>query len=47
MAWEKLQMIYLDPPFFTGKTFSLQAERSEEEGWKGNTKYVLTHQCLF
>ncbi len=41
---EKLQMIYLDPPFFTGKTFSYK-QKVGEEGWKGNPQYVLTHQA--
>jgi DNA modification methylase len=43
--WQgKLQMIYLDPPFFTGKTFSFR-QKIGREGWKGNSKYVLSHQA--
>lgn len=40
----KLQMIYLDPPFFTGKTFSYK-QKIGVHGWNGNTRYTLTHRA--
>ena len=37
---EKFQLIYLDPPFFTGQTFRYR-QRIGEEGWRGNTGYRI------
>ena len=43
--WQgKLQMIYLDPPFFTGNAFYFK-QRIGEKGWEGDTKYIITHQA--
>lgn len=44
-SWkEKFQIIYMDPPFSTGQTFRFQ-QRIGEEGWRGNSKYMLAHQA--
>jgi DNA modification methylase len=40
----KFQVIYMDPPFFTGQTFQFK-QRVGEEGWRGNNKYILSHQA--
>ena len=34
----------MDPPFFTGKNFSFK-QRVGDEGWRGNPKYILSHQA--
>lgn len=41
---EKLQLVYLDPPFFTGKNFTFR-QRVGEEGWRGNQKHLIVHQA--
>lgn len=41
---QKLQMIYLDPPFFTGKNFSFK-QKIGERGWSGDMRYTLTHHA--
>jgi DNA modification methylase len=41
---EKFQVIYMDPPFSTGQTFRFQ-QRIGEEGWRGNSKYMLAHHA--
>ncbi len=41
---EKIQVIYLDPPFFTGKNFSFR-QRVGNEAWQGNSKHVISHQA--
>jgi site-specific DNA-methyltransferase (adenine-specific) len=40
----KIQVIYLDPPFFTGKKFSFR-QKIGNEAWQGNSKHVITHQA--
>ena len=41
---EKIQVIYLDPPFFTGKKFSFR-QKIGNEAWQGNTKHVINHHA--
>jgi DNA modification methylase len=41
---DKFQVIYLDPPFFTGQAFRFQ-QRIGEEGWRGDIRYMLPHRA--
>ncbi|HCS72781.1 MAG TPA: hypothetical protein DIW17_02765 [Clostridiales bacterium] len=41
---EKIQLIYLDPPFFTGKKFSFR-QKIGKEGWQGSSKHIISHQA--
>lgn len=38
----KVQLIYMDPPFFTGQTFKYQ-QRIGSKGWKGDRNYIVSH----
>jgi site-specific DNA-methyltransferase (adenine-specific) len=38
----KIQLVYMDPPFVTGQLFKFQQPMGAE-GWKGNRKYLITH----
>ncbi|HHY83539.1 MAG TPA: site-specific DNA-methyltransferase [Clostridiales bacterium] len=41
---EKLQTIYLDPPFFTGQAFSFK-QKIGEKGIKGDSRHIITHEA--
>ena len=41
---QKIQVIYLDPPFFTGQNFQFQ-QRIGESGWQGNMKSIIAHKA--
>lgn len=41
---EKIQVIYLDPPFYTGKKFSFR-QKIGNEAWQGNSQHVINHQA--
>ena len=38
----KVQLIYMDPPFFTGQVFRYQ-QRVGEGGWKGDMDRIISH----
>ncbi|MFU0800862.1 MAG: site-specific DNA-methyltransferase [Xylanivirga thermophila] len=38
----KIDLIYMDPPFVTGKNFRF-VQRIGEEGWSGNKAYMISH----
>ena len=38
----KIQLIYMDPPFMTGQTYRFQ-QPVGIEGWRGNRKHVVDH----
>lgn len=38
----KVQLIYMDPPFFTGQVFRYQ-QRVGEGGWKGDRDRIISH----
>src|SRR5699024_4778302 len=38
----QIQLIYIDPPFFTGRTFKYR-QPIGIEGWKGNRENMISH----
>ncbi len=38
----RIQLIYMDPPFMTGQTFRFQ-QPVGVEGWSGNRQYIINH----